>query len=552
MSMVARAGATEGDVRTSSDGRLGLRFTGHPLADVGVATLCAMAGRANPDAVTLEDLDRVTGELQGHYFSGSMQSYLTCVFMNSEYVQHGAGEAKAKKRSEYANRVLRAYRRSAADAEEEARGLRCAYSGAPATHVVHRSQVPMLTGAEVLNFFPAARGALPVAGPYLTAIQAVPMGGRRAEGRLLIAHSDDPALTIAFSRKYLADNRRLLNLARSGGLPARNGPDPALDREHAAKASGDDETPGGAKYPDAKGPQSLVVADLLDLAGERLALSHEASVTVYVMSNSGQGPSLEIHPIPSNLVRFLHLVVRAETNAPWRRLVAGAWRDPAGRDDATGRETAARRKKTKKPKAVAGAGVGAGGPGRSRNVVLEDLVAIFDAGFVDLRAARRFARRHLLRDVRWRDTQSTGDGIDSGSVDWSLTELFLKEVIGMDAKRVQRIREFADKLAEHVSATTDTRLFRDVVFGQRPWEVRNALTKAQRNEAREHARLLFGLQEYLDVFEADDAVGLGDWSLTRDLVSIRLVEALHERGFFRERPDALTHDDGGDDGHERR
>ncbi len=135
-----------------------LRFTGRPLADVGVAALCAMADRRDPMELTLNDLDHVTDELRRDYFSGLMQSYLTCVFMNSEYVQHGSGKAKEKKRAEYAARVLRGYRWAVEGrAEDEARGLRCAYSGEAATHLVHRSQIPMLTGAEVLNFFPAGR-----------------------------------------------------------------------------------------------------------------------------------------------------------------------------------------------------------------------------------------------------------------------------------------------------------------------------------------------------------------------------------------------------------
>jgi hypothetical protein len=40
------------------------------------------------------------------------------------------------------------------------------------------------------------------------------------------------------------------------------------------------------------------------------------------------------------------------------------------------------------------------------------------------------------------------------------------------------------------------------------------------------------MKEYLDVFDADSAVGLTDWSLTRDLISIRLVEQLYSKGFF--------------------
>ena len=71
------------------------------------------------------------------------------------------------------------------------------------------------------------------------------------------------------------------------------------------------------------------------------------------------------------------------------------------------------------------------------------------------------------------------------------------------------------------------------MYGQKSWEIRNALTKAQRNRAREHDELLFGLDEYLEVFIADDAVGKADWSLIRDLISIRLVEQLYQKGFFK-------------------
>jgi CRISPR-associated protein Cst1 len=523
-----------------------LHFTGHPLADVGVATLCAMTGKEEPEALTLEDLDEVSRELGGYYFSGVMTSYLSCVFMNAEYVQPGTGKDKQRKRADYATRVLSAHR---APADEGARQLRCAYSGEPATHLVHRSQVPMLTGEDVLNFFPAGRGALPVAGPYLVAVQAVPMGGRRAEGRLLIAHSDDAELTLAFARRYVADNRRLLNLARLNKLPAIKGPHPELEREHGAKAAGKEEGATAAKYPDAKGPTSLVAADLLELAAARGAADKLASVTVYVMSNSGQGPSLAIYPIPSNLVRFLVLAGRAETRAAWQSLVARSWRDPwreeaeseniSPSDSPTGRRKGGAKGRAKPRPDVPG------GPGRSRNEALDDLFPIFESGFTDSRAARRFVARHLLRKIRWDAGARGGTGRQAGTlespslINWPMTALFLKEVLGMDAKRVERIREFADHLATHIADTNDRPLFRDLVFGRYAWEVRNALTKAQRDEAREKNRLLFGLQEYLDVFEADEAVGMADWSLVRDLVSIRLVESLHERGFFQERQDWL-------------
>ena len=103
---------------------------------------------------------------------------------------------------------------------------------------------------------------LPISGPYLVAIQALPMGGRRAEGKLLFSHSDDRDLMIQLAGKCVDDNRRLLNLARANGLPAISGPDLSLMREQGAK----DQKTKLAKYPDAKAPISLVAADLAEIS----------------------------------------------------------------------------------------------------------------------------------------------------------------------------------------------------------------------------------------------------------------------------------------------
>jgi CRISPR-associated protein Cst1 len=527
-----------------------VRFTGHPLPDAGVATLCAMSGKDGPDELTLEDFDVVADELTANYFSGIMGSYLSCVFMNSEYVQpepKGAEgrKKKAQTRKEYEERVLRAHRWRGEDA---ALGLRCAFSGEPATHLVHRSQIPMLTGEDVLNFFPAGRGRLPISGPYLVAIQALPMGGRRAEGKLLFSHSDDRDLIIQLAGKCVDDNRRLLNLARANGLPAIRGPDLSLIREQGAK----DQKTKLAKYPDAKAPISLVAADLAEISlAKSFASQDPGSVTVYVMSSSGQARPpetvpLEIHPIPSQVVRFFRLVGQPPTATTWKALVKRSWRNPLASKEPTDAQSELKSETTKK-KSKGGSNEPrtkvAGGAGRSRNDLYADFFRIFEADFTDISKAQLFLRRHLFRNARWRGVSThkvLAEREEEWSlVDWKLTDLFLREVIGMDGKRVEKVREFADKLAGYIAASKDKRLFRDLVFAGRSWEVRNALTKAQRNQAKDQGNLLFGLQDYLEVFEADGAVGVSDWSLTRDLISIRLVESLHGKGFFKENPEVL-------------
>lgn len=527
-----------------------VRFTGHPLPDAGIATLCAMAGKRSPDELTIEDFDIVADELTANYFSGIMGSYLSCVFMNSEYVQpepkgSEGKQKKAKTRKEYEERVLRAHRWRG---DEAASGLRCAFSGGSATHVVHRSQIPMLTGEDVLNFFPAGRGMLPISGPYLVAIQALPMGGRRAEGKLLFSHSDDTDLMIQIAGKCVDDNRRLLNLARANGLPAVSGPDPSLIREQGAK----DQKTKLAKYPDAKAPISLVAADLAEISRDKsLSSLKPGSVTVYVMSSSGQARPpetvpLEIHPIPSQVVRFLRLAGQPPTDTTWKGLVKRSWRDPLGSKEPTeaqGEQKSETNKKRSKGGSNEPKRKVAGSAGRSRNDLYTDFFRIFEADFTDISKAQFFLRRHLFRSAQWHGP-TTQEMLakreeELSLIDWKLAALFLREVIGMDQKRVEKVREFADGLAGYIFASNDKRLFRDLVFAERSWQVRNALTKAQRNQAKDQGNLLFGLQDYLEVFEADGAVGVSDWSLTRDLISIRLVESLHSKGFFKDNPEVL-------------
>jgi hypothetical protein len=189
------------------------------------------------------------------------------------------------------------------------------------------------------------------------------------------------------------------------------------------------------------------------------------------------------------------------------------------------------KRKTKKP----GKPAVAGGPGRSRNDVYNDLLRIYEAGFCDRVAAAHFVRRHLLRFSRPRDEGT--NRLKRGQlslIQWDLTSLFLEKVMGMDKQRIERIRQFADRLADVICKTRDKSLFRDLVYQHKAWAYRNALSKAQRNLAKERSSLLFGLDDFVEVFLADDAVGAANWGLVRDLISIRLVESLHQKNFFGE------------------
>jgi CRISPR-associated protein Cst1 len=505
-----------------------LKWTGHPLVDVGVATLCAMAGKDDPTELTLNDLDAAGKELQSAYTAPIFIGYLTCVFPNSPYVNFNM---KGESRNVAFKRLLQPHR---ADPDEAIEGLTCAFSGERATHFLDRAQMPMLTGVGVLNFFPSGRSELAVAGPYVLAVQAVALGGRRCEGKLLIVHCDQPRFTLQFATRYLARNRQLINLAKTNQLPDREGPAEQLERECA----GWDSQKKKPKYPDAKAPESLIMDDLVEIVAEtgkgEMART-PCSVTAYLMSNSGQGPSLAIEHIPGEFVAFLEELQGAKYQSHWKRLVSRAWRAAKGDEETPAGD--GKKGKSKPPKSKPPA---LRGPGRSRNDLYNDLLPIFETGERDWQAAARFIRRHLLSDpskIYLTPGRETSLGPRFGRddlelIDWELTALFLQKVMGMNKERLDHIRTFADRLADLIDEHNDRRLFRDLVFTAGEWQYRAILTKVQRQYAHDRNSLLFGLDEYLDIFLADDAGDRVSWSLVRDLISIRLVEQLFKNQFF--------------------
>jgi CRISPR-associated protein Cst1 len=473
-----------------------LNWTGHALVDVGIATLCAIAEKDDPGELTLEDLDRACDEMEAPYTDGRMMSYLTCVFPNSGYVN---ATMLQPKKTAYLRRVLRGHR---SKPDIEAEGRRCVFSGLPATHLVDRGQIPLLTGEGVLNFFPDGLGGCLIAGQYLTALQVLPLGGRRTDGRLLVAHADNPKLTLAFARRYLIDNRRYIGLGESikEGHPLQRAKNFA------------------SKFPDASSAPSLITSDLISIlkvARDAGGAHIKGSVTAYWLTNSGQGPALDIFIIPSSLVVFLHRLQEEGLQGAWNRLVFQGWPDTSEEQNSTTKKKGKAQRKSLKL---------AIGPGRTQNRVLEDLLKVFVDGTIYYAEAGAFVRRHLLRVIGSEQKLRSPHH-------WKFTELFLTEVLGMDKQRLEKIRDFADKLAVYIKEQNDKPLLHDILYKSKSWELRNTLTKAQRNEMLKGKKLLFGLEEYVAVFEAEDSVGALSWSLVRDLISIRLIEKLHELGW---------------------
>ncbi len=495
-----------------SKGDAGLSLTGHALVDVGIAGLCAFSSVERPESLTLSQLDQAADFMEKTYYGkrALLMPYLSCVFMNASFTQPNEGKDKTEA---FIRRYLRAHR---AEPDPTVAGKRCAFSGLPATSPLVRTHLPLFSGEGVLNFRPEGETAVPAFGPVVVAIMFLPLAGRRAEGRMLVVHTDDPRLTLEFARRYFEDNRRLLALPLPGEKLDIH---PGFEREQPMW----DAQKKRNKYPDAKGPRSLVVADLAEIAGRAAGSWTDpgpTTLTAYLLSNSGQGPSLEIVEVPSGVVSFVRKAATgAATRTAWQA-VAMRFRPPQEVAEVTER----RRRPVRRSAAVAGR------PGWSRNPAFEELCDVFSGGFTDRPAARRWLRRYVLGRL---ESEAAKALEATGARSWTLVKLFLEEVLGMKAARIEAIRSFADKLADHISRTNDRKLFRSLVF-DRLREARSALISAQRRSAE--GTLLFGLDEFATVWLHED----GDEFLVRDLITIRVVERLSESDYFRAHPDDVV------------
>ena len=474
-----------------------LRFTGHPLYDVGVATLTAFADKDDPAELTEADLAGAAQYMATEYVRQPLKSFLTVAFPNSGFT-NPAFEKTPERRDAYARVVLTCYQSSTPRSSTEA----CVFSGEPAIGIPlkdggdlppgrgFRQHVPLLTGEGVINFYPYGDAGIPMSGEATLAIQAFPLGCAKCGGRLLAVHSDNPELTLHFARQFLRENRTAVELAHATGSTKL--------REAAHKQ------------------RTLLIKTLLEaerMRTDAVSSSEGFSLTAYHLTNSGQGAALDIYHLPMQVVSFLSDMRRADYRSQWDAIVQRAWEVPP---KPRGKEAKVAQDEAFTP---------------SRNWLYEDL---FDLPL----NARQFLRTYFLR-LALRNARAAGDPRTSYSlrnevvlVSWSITDRFLWRVMDMDKQRIEQIRELGDRLADYVATDNDRGFFREFFTTQRYQLLRASLLKANLAAVRRGKPPLIELDPYIAIFEDGEEVPSLDWSLARDLVLIRMVEQLYKRGWL--------------------
>jgi len=468
-------------------------YTGHPLVDIGIATILAFVKKRDPTHITSDDLAKITAYMEENYIKEPLVSFLTVAFPNSGFT-NPAFSKTPERRKEYAKRILQSYRLVTQELNQY-----CVFTGRPAIGIplserlpsgkAFRQHIPLITGEGIINFFPWGDAGLPVSGEALIAIHAFPLGCAKCEGKLLAVHSDNPDLLLDFAKEFLDYNLKSISLAQ------------------ISKSSKLEEAQASAK--------TLLIKTLIKIEQQRMDEAAEykpSSVTAYHLSNLGANPYLEIYHLPLEIMDFLGQILTAEYRNEWNSIVNKAWW--LSQKKRRKKHQVEEDQESIQPRV---------------NVLYEDLFKLPDN-------AHAFIRQYFLRIPKRYTSKDDPRGTysiksEADLVSWKITELFLRRVLNMNREKVEQIKELGDRLAAYIKEENDRQFF-TALFHHRYDRFRSALIKANLVHVKKGKEPLITLDPYLAVFEDGYEIASSDWRLSRDLVLIRMIEQLHKIGWL--------------------
>lgn len=469
---------------------LGLRWTGNYMMDMAAAGLTVFAEKDNPELLTAEDLKKFQIWAERVYFAPDLTSWISVVFtsnfMNPSF--------SLEKKKEVLRDVLTSFERP---------GLLpvpCAFfPELPAQQRVARDLFPMLMGRGPMNFYPDGQPGLPLSGLAITALQGLSLATPLVSGRALLLDADDPVLLLQVVRTWHAELMRRAELSLSSNA--------RLDKWAA--------------------PRTRLIEALRNIMAQRPASTETAEgstggATIYHLSNSGQGPDVQISILQQPVIRFLENAER-RFNSEWNALVSVALRPADGDKDA--------QYGTKNDLDEALFDL----PDNSPRFIGRFFTPVFR------RAAFPPEPKPVRKGKRAVDTPVSAPApLRLGRV-WALTALFLREVVGMDKERVRAIETLGTALGTWIADENDRPLFRSVYEVRGAAPMRHLLLKATFDKAKQDAEkgppkadqtLLITPELYLRVFMETDEIARADFTLARDLLKMRVIQVLHEADFF--------------------
>ncbi len=274
-------------------------------------------------------------------------------------------------------------------------------------------------------------------------------------------------------------------------------------------------------------PKSALVKTLVDLERKRLRLGSDetrryfGSVTLYHFSNSGQGPSIEVYPLPAPILTFITESQTAEYYLAWNEIKRRYW---------------PKSKAKKGQPSVAGEEPPPEQQGGLSNRFYNDLFGLPGNAKYFVRTYFFGTMRALVKSSGGLDGQRQVFKIAQITPLWQLTELFLQEVLTLRTERIEDIKELGTRLADIVMSNSP--LYRRILQTRRNWsDIRRLLRAISRQETALNRAPVVTLDQFLSIFEMGEDTEYADWALAWDLVIIKLMEELYKRDFFNKHPE---------------
>lgn len=474
-----------------------LRYTQHPFVDAGVAAVVAFSKKSHPEEVDEQDLVKVIEYISKHYPRKPASSFVQLAFtINAVYTQPAVRDVEKREADSRAFLQVILEPASHSDAEK------CGFCGRGAlkkeikamkrvSGPITRQHVPLILAKGLINFFPTFSSlGVSICGSCLFAIQAMPLGAGSCGGRLLIVHSDDEETNLDFARRFIERHQRNFQLTEL------------------------------TKYPAERFPRTILIDELLEIARRREEEGRDdsaryGSVTAYHFTNYGTNADIDLYHLPHQIVEFLRIARTGKYAQTWNKIARRGWQLVEGAE----------------------AGV-------ARNYLYEDLFDLPER-------VGRFVRIYFLRQgfnvsQRFKDDPRAGYRLEEELefISWDLTSMFLREVMGMEKERRDVIKKLGDKLSSYISETNDRKFFGDFYRSQGGYkELRGILIKVSNSEVRKGRPPLIGFDEFVTIFEEGEDWPRVDWRLARDLVLIRMIEQLHEKGWMVANKEILPEDE---------
>lgn len=464
--------------------KIGLRWTGHPVIDMGVAAVVINTENDTPDEVTVAQWKSLLNTLQDDYIKGKFVKHSDLLFMRNSF-DNNSFRSDPQKRTDKIKEVF-----SIATKRENLLSEECSFFPEfSAVMRASRERLPLIQGNDQINFFSDGVHGIPISSLALSTVLAIPLVTLIASGRLMIVAIDDKNLLLDLCEEWYKKLKgEFAKISLNGG---------AL-RER-------------------KAPRTRLIDSLQELFPKYKegASDSYTGITLYALTNTGQGPRIDIHSFLPNVYRFTSRANAAKYRPLWMSLTNAFWiSDKGKKTDGTPTED-------QRP--------------LFKNLVFESLPSLPVS-------APNFIRRFFLEYVKNRVGLSDKNQVTDMSL-WILLDLFLNEIITMKKERIAKIRDLADELANEIYENNDKGLFRQlmglVTNSTSYIAFRQILLRTLRERLRRKGKLLLTLDDYLLLFETGEEYPEANWHLVRDLVRIRCLETLHDRGYFTEAPELL-------------